>query len=261
MKERLLGGADAFLHFLSERNKVEKTDIHCHILPDMDDGAKSEEESLELLRLAFGQGISKVIATPHASEAFPKSRPDVIKKKCELLEKRARQVIHPEYRIYPGQEILFTESVSEKLDRGELLTLAGSSYILIEFHPSTPYQVLYRAVREFAMTPYHPVLAHMERYEALREEGRVEELIQAGTYMQMNYHPIGGRWYDRTARWCRRMLEAGNVHLLGTDMHRVETRPPQTDGAMHWMAAHLDSEELEDMCFRNAERILKDIRI
>lgn len=240
---------------------MRKTDMHCHILPCIDDGARNEEESLTLLRMAFEQGITRVIATPHASDAFPESLPDVIKRKCGLLEETARQEIHPDIRIYAGQEILYTEGVPEKLDRGELLTLAGSSYILIEFHPSTPYQTLYRAVRELVMTPYNPVLAHFERYEALREEGRVEELIRAGAYMQMNYQPIAGRWYDSSARWCRRMLKAGNVHLLGTDMHRAETRPPRTDGAMDWITSHLNKEEIENICCNNAESIIKNVRI
>lgn len=240
---------------------MEKFDIHCHILPNIDDGPGSEDESMQMLKSAFSQGVCSVIATPHASPKYPKSSPGTIYKLCDKLQKRAQREISPEFQVYPGQEILLTDSVHEKLESGEILSLADSAYVLIEFFPSTPYSFIYRAVREFGMTSYVPVLAHIERYEVLREEGRVEELIRTGAYMQMNYRIIGGKWYDRSVTWCREMLMAGNVHFLGTDMHHMAYRAPETGTAFRWLWKHLDEAYLEDICCRNAQRLLNNIRI
>lgn len=240
---------------------MEKIDIHCHILPGIDDGSGSEDESMQMLKSAYRQGIRLVIATPHASQKYPDSNPEVILKLCDKLQKRAQREITPEFRIYPGQEILSTESVHKKLETGEMLSLADSAYVLIEFFPSTPYSSIYRVVREFSMTPYVPVLAHIERYEALREEGRVEELIRTGAYMQMNYRVIGGKWYDKSVRWCREMLEAGYIHFLGTDMHHMAYRAPETEAAFKWLWKHLDKDYVEDICCRNAQKLLDNIRI
>lgn len=240
---------------------MEKIDIHCHILPGIDDGAGSEDESIRMLKAAYSQGICSVIATPHASPEYPDSRPEVIRRLCAELEERARREIAPEFRIYPGQEILSTDSVLEKLESGNFLSLAESAYVLVEFFPSTPYSSIYRVIREFGMTSYVPVLAHIERYEALREEGRVEELIRTGAYMQMNYRIIGGKWYDRSVRWCREMLEEGNIHFLGTDMHHAAYRAPETGAAMKWLEKHLDQDYLADICIGNVRKLLKDIRI
>ena len=144
----------------------------------------------------------------------------------------------------------------EKLDEKKLLTLNGSSYVLTEFHPSMPYSMIINGVRELTMAQYTPILAHFERYTALREQGRVEELIQAGALMQMNYKPIGGKWYEETTRWCRKMLKEGNVHFLGSDMHNMRTRKPELMEASHWMEKHLDNEYIKSISYANAEKIL-----
>lgn len=240
---------------------MEKIDIHCHILPGIDDGAGSEDESIQMLKAAYSQGIQTVIATPHASPEYPDSRPEVIFELSEKLQRKAQKEIASEFRVYSGQEILFTDRVHEQLENGALLSLAESSYVLVEFFPSTPYSSIYRVIREFGMTAYVPVLAHIERYEALREEGRVEELIRAGAYMQMNYRIIGGKWYDRSVRWCREMLRAGNIHFLGTDMHGAIHRAPETKSAMEWLQKHLEEAYLEDICGRNVQKLLANIRI
>lgn len=236
-------------------------DIHCHILPGMDDGAPNPQESRKMLRLAYDQGIRAVIATPHYSSQFQNDRPDAIIQKCMELETWAKKELDEEFRIYPGQEIFSSHFIAEKIDNGKLLTMAGNIYILIEFLPLAAYSAIYQTMRELAMSPYRPIIAHIERYRELRKKGRVEELIHMGAMMQMNYGPIGGKWYDETTRWCRKMLVEGNVHFLGTDMHNTGGRGPRTEAAMQWMEDHLDEEYLEEICWKNAEKfILKNTR-
>ena len=94
---------------------MEKIDIHCHILPGIDDGAGSEDESIQMLKAAYSQGIQTVIATPHASPKYPDSRPEVIFELSEKLQRKAQKEIASEFRVYSGQEILFTDSVHEQL--------------------------------------------------------------------------------------------------------------------------------------------------
>ena len=74
--------------------------------------------------------------------------------------------------------------------------------------------------------------------------------------MQMNYKPIGGKWYEETTRWCRKMLKEGNVHFLGSDMHNMRTRKPELMEASHWMEKHLDNEYIKSISYANAEKIL-----
>lgn len=214
-----------------------------------------------MLRMAYRQGVRAVIATPHYSAQFRNDRPDWIRGKCQKLEMWAQENLNLEFRIYPGQEILYSEEAVEKLEKGELLTLAGSSYALVEFYPSSSYSVIYRAVREFTSSRYIPILAHIERYEALREAGRVEELYEAGARMQMNYRSVKGAWYNANTRWCRRMLKEERIHFLGTDMHNTTYRCPDTEETCRWMEAHLTKRYMREVCYKNAEHVLNDERV
>ena len=231
-------------------------DIHSHILPGVDDGASSERESIQMLKLAAKQGVTAVIATPHYSPEYSSKSPDEIRKMCVRLEQKARVAIQPEVHIYSGQEILYNQDVPEKLEMGELLTLADSRYVLVEFMPWVPYSEIQRCVRTLTQYQYCPVLAHVERYDVLRKKGRPEELIDMGALLQMNYRRISGKWYEETTRWCRKMLKQKKIHFLGTDMHNTKTRRPSIDDAYVWMDKHLEPGYIKKICYRNQKIIL-----
>ncbi len=233
---------------------MEFTDIHCHILPGMDDGARNEEESLALIRMAWEEGVTRFIATPHYSRQFRNDCPERIRDKCRQLEQKARETIAGELEIYPGQEIFWEEEIPEKLDRGELLTLADSSYILVEYRPSVSYRTLFESLRTLRMAGYLPILAHAERYAALRKEGLCE-LRESGILIQMNYASIGRSLFQKDERWCRKQLKEGYIDFLGTDMHNTNRRPPRIQEAMKWLASHLSEEELVQLCQIHGSRV------
>lgn len=235
---------------------MKKIDIHCHILPGLDDGSGSLRESIRMLRMAAKQGIYTVIATPHYSVDFENCDPERIRDFCRNLEAAAREQIHPDFRIYPGQEIFYSNRAVELLIHGRLLTLAETNYILVEFLPNVPYSYLYKAVNELVLAGYTPILAHVERYGVLRKPGRLEELVSMGAQMQINYRSVGRPWYQETTRWCRKMLKNQSIQFLGTDMHNSNTRRPQTQEAELWMAKHLDMKYIIDLCRGNAQKII-----
>ena len=104
---------------------MRKTDIHCHVLPGIDDGSQSWQESLEMLKLAAAQGFEAAVATPHASERFSDRTPREIREMCGLLEERAKADFGQTFRIYPGQEILYSE---EAAGRGTGGAAGGGSH-------------------------------------------------------------------------------------------------------------------------------------
>lgn len=238
-------------------------DIHSHILPGLDDGAKDQAESLRMLRMAQEQGIRKIIATPHWSRRYQCYSPDEVKEKCCELERcaRERKIVDSGFHIYAGQEFFYSEEMADKHRNGKVLCLADSRFVLVEFFPGISWSALSRGIRELSMLSYQPIVAHMERYSALREADRVEELIEAGALMQMNYGSVDGAWYEKDSRWCRKMLKSGNVHFMGTDMHNTTSRSPRIKETLRWMRGHLDQDYVEDICCRNAERIVTNQRI
>ena len=214
-------------------------DIHSHILPGVDDGSRSLEESLELLEMAYRQGVRGIIATPHYSRSRDNRHhlPLTEKVRGAFLEK------HPDFEIWPGQETFFHEELPERLEEGQALTLAGSRYVLMEMDTGRDYSYILRAVRSLVQYGYRPIMAHIERFPALRDDGRLDELVQAGCLLQMNFDSLKGNFFTRD-KWCRAKVLEGRIHVLGSDMHRLDFRPPAVDEAMKWLEKALSEEEL-----------------
>ncbi len=232
-------------------------DIHAHILPGVDDGSRTMDESCQLLRMAVSQGISSVIATPHYSRRH--DMPGL-----EELADRTRQEFSrefPDFGLYLGQETYYHEELPQRLKSGKARTMAGSSYVLVEFDPNVRYEKLFRGIRGLLTSGYIPILAHMERYGCLKREGDLAELADSGCIFQMNYESLAGNWLQPHVRWCRRQVSLGRIHLLGTDMHRIDYRYPDITGTLKWLESHVDEGLLEDMVRGNALRVIRDQRI
>lgn len=183
-------------------------DTHSHILPGIDDGAGSWKEALCMLKTAQAQGIRRVIATPHWGGPFGYTDPVQIRELCFTLQEKARRH-NISVKIYQGQEVMYTEEAADRIANGEILTLADSRYVLAEFYQGIGYSGIFRAVQRFTQSGYSPIIAHAERYEALKDIGRLEELRKQGAYIQLNFRAIGGKWHDFTTRWCRKALKEG----------------------------------------------------
>lgn len=242
----------------NQKEAPEVTDVHAHILPGIDDGARNLEESVVLLRMAAGQGIRSVIATPHYSRRGPGR--DLV---C-LTECVRQEVVktYPDFKLYTGQELWYHEGLVERLREGTAYTLADSHYVLVEFVPAVSYRELFQGLRTLAQAGYIPVLAHVERYRCLRqEENHLEELREGGCILQMNYTSLTGGILDPGTRWCRKQILAGRVQLLGTDMHRTDFRPPDITGAMRWLERHVDKEWLTILTGRNPIHVINDERL
>ena len=153
---------------------------------------------------------------------------------------------------------MYSVDTRQLLKEGKLLTLADSRYVLLEFLPGTAYSKIFSAVRQMQMAGYVPILAHVERYHVLREEGRLEELADTGARIQMNYSSIDGGWNNNTAQWCKRQLKDGLVHYLGTDMHNSGERSPQTEYVEKWLNKNLSEDYVWALIQGNARRILDD---
>lgn len=229
-------------------------DVHAHVLPGVDDGSRTMEESVSLIRSAIDQGITNMIATPHYSR---RHKIKGLEKLAEELQQQIRETC-PDFSLFLGQETYYHEELPDRLEAGDALTMAGSRYVLVEFDPGVSYQMLFRGLHRLIGAGYMPILAHMERYLCLRQGKRVEEVLSLGCWMQMNYDSLTGHWYESEVRWCRRQVEEGHIHLLGTDMHRTDFRPPKIRPAWEWLDRHIGSHYLERMTRTNPMQIIQN---
>lgn len=232
-------------------------DVHAHVLPGVDDGARNSEESYRLLRFAVSQGFEAVIVTPHYSR---RNRAEDLTELTEQVQKEIRKD-YPDFRLYSGQELYYHEELPQRLKAKEACTLAGSHYALTEFEPDVSYEKLFRGIRALMFAGYWPVLAHMERYGCLRREEYFQELEEIGCIFQMNYESLKGSWFSPEVRWCRRQVQLGRIHLLGTDMHRMDYRPPDIAGAVRWLEKSVGEELFTAMVRENPLHIIKDERM
>lgn len=229
-------------------------DIHAHILPGIDDGARDWDESRRMLETAYEQRIRHIVATPHYSRrGLP---PDIYDLAAKLQEEAFK--IAPDFKIGLGQETYYHEGLVENLKAGTALSLAGTYYVLVEFEPQVTYHNLYQAVRKLTMARYIPVIAHMERYLCLREEKNLMNLLQCDCRLQMNYSSLGGNaLWNKDVRWCRRQVLEGRIHCLSTDMHRMDYRKPVIEDSLKWIEKNLKWNEMLALIRGNAEEILR----
>ena len=233
-------------------------DFHSHILPGADDGSDSMEETMHMLNMAYGQGIREIAATPHYQCGNNRRTAGQLKDILEQVRKKAASAVGSDLQIYSGNEVLYFDSMTEDLKEGKILTLGDSRCVLTEFYDDVSYRLLYQAVRKLAMARYQIVLAHAERYICLRKKGALDELIDAGALIQINFGSLTGGMFSEDVRWCRKQVLEGRVHVLGTDAHHEKQRKPDILPAVRWLERHLDSTSLRRILLDNGRAILND---
>lgn len=237
-------------------------DIHSHIIYHIDDGSRTPEESLALIRQDSAEGARDIIATPHYYVQYP-TDPDRIRAELATIQNMA-DADGLDVHLYPGNEVLWFDSMTERLQSGEILTLADSHYTLIEFYPEEGYQTILRAVRNVRNAGYRPIIAHAERFRAMQEHG-LEEVRDLGAYVQLSTEPLSHKGLpgllDRETKFIQKALKNQQADFLGTDMHRTDHRPPVLRDAIRWIEKNLDPDYADDVLKRNAEAILRDEEI
>lgn len=204
-------------------------DIHSHILPGVDDGAGTEEDTRALLEAELSEGVTSLIATPHFDMEDNFQDLDRLRERLEQARKVAAG-LSEDLTIYSGCEILFSQGILDMLRQDRIPTLADTNYALVEFYPSESHKEIYHAMRDIIQLGKIPVLAHVERYETfIRHPEYVHDLIELGAYIQMNTRSLMGGRFDRRTKFCKTVIKKGWVHFLGSDCHNMEHRPPQME--------------------------------
>jgi len=233
-------------------------DIHCHILPGIDDGPKTLEETLRMLYIAYEEGIRVIVATPHyASDGQSDSQAKIQAMYNEINAEIEQAGL--EISIILGNELLYCTGIIEALDRGDALTIDGTRYILIEFHPDSSYKEIWNGINQCIFGGYIPIVAHVERYQCLiKNPGLVGELIHLGAYIQMNVSSIKGKISDSRMHFCNKILKKGWVHFLGTDAHGAYDRVPQVKSYLKALKKKLGEERIQQLFWENPMTMLEN---
>lgn len=197
-------------------------DVHCHILDDVDDGAKSMRDSVMMLQRAKADGISCIICTPHYHPKRGHAEAAKIKEVYESLRLFGTRV---GIRIELGQELFAMTALPERLAAGRVFSMCGSKTILVEFRPEDPFERFHHLIQHYQMAGYQVLLAHCERYQCLTTDmERVYELSNAGVKFQVNADSVAGKGGFRTTKFVKQLLEEDLIFCVGTDAHNAATR-------------------------------------
>lgn len=230
------------------------TDFHSHILPGIDDGSRSVEESLAMLRMEAQQGIRHIVATPHF---YPRNTSPV-----EFLEKRAEssRLLQeamaqepPLPQVHLGAEVYFFPGISDCEQLREL-TIDQNGYILIEMPLSPWTERMYRELQDIHYKQgLLPIVAHVDRYiRPFKTYDIPKRLADMPVLVQAN----ASFFQDRLTRsMAMRMLRGGQIHLLGSDCHNLTSRAPNLDQAIRLIRKQLGEEALQ-WIQSNADEVL-----
>ena len=233
-------------------------DLHCHILPGVDDGARTLEESLAMARIAAGDGITDLVATPHYIEGETTLRAAELIQNLEDLKKRLAEE-HIPLRLHPGHEIHIGPEVPDLLEREEILSLAGSRYVLVEL-PFFELPLYAESVlHTLRLSGKVPVLAHPERNRLLEENpNRLLDFLELGVLAQINAGSLLGRNGKPVRKAAEILLTHGMVHFVASDGHHQDQRRPRLSQARKAAARLIGAREAEKLFESNPARVLAD---
>ena len=234
-------------------------DLHCHMLPSIDDGAADLEVALEMARLAVADGITVTACTPHIMPGvYGNTGPQIraaIGDFSLALDKAGIKL-----RLVPGADVHLATDLVAGLRNGQVLTLNDSRYFLFEppHHVMPPR--LEHAVFDIMTAGYQPVLTHPERLTWIEDHYDVmERLAHAGVWMQITCGSVTGRFGRRPQYWADRMIEEGLVHILATDAHNLRNRSPSMAKSRDMVAERLGEEEALNMVLVRPQGILDNV--
>lgn len=208
-------------------------DLHCHILPDIDDGANTTEDSLEMARLAVSEGITHLLATPHHMNRNWMNE----KRKVVALVKEVQSEIDREgipLTIYPGQEIRIYGNMLEDIEKDTLLfTDELQQYLLVEFPTASIPNYTERLFYDLQTNGKIPVIVHPERNRIIQEDPhKLKELVQHGALAQLTAASYTGGFGKQIQKLSKQMIESDLVHFIASDAHNTGNR------AFHMKEAH-----------------------
>ncbi|MBQ8783608.1 MAG: capsular polysaccharide biosynthesis protein [Clostridia bacterium] len=216
-------------------------DFHSHILPAIDDGSKSEAESLLMLNALKNQGVTKVVATPHFY-ANNESVTHFTHRRQKAYDKLKDSLSEDLPEIVLGAEVRYYEGIS-RLEGLRELCIEDTEMLLLEMPASRWSEFMLRDLVDLtSKSRMTLVLAHIERYMSLQAGGVFEDLLSSGVLMQINAGFINDFF---TRRKALNLLKSEKVHFIGTDCHDTVKRPPNMDRALEIISKKLGKDFLD----------------
>jgi protein-tyrosine phosphatase len=228
-------------------------DIHSHVLYGLDDGARTIEDSVAMVRMAAKHGTTDLVATPHANPKY-RFNPETVQQRLAEVSAAAGNVL----RLHSGCDFhLSYDNIQDAIGNPRKYTINQQRYLMVEFSDllifNNTTEILSR-LEEAGMTP---VITHPERNGLLRQ--RIDQIaawVEGGACVQLTAHSLLGEFGRRAMQFSRTLLDRRLVHFLASDAHDCERRPPRLDLVHAWMKEHYGDQLAELLCVTNPKATL-----
>ena len=231
-------------------------DIHSHILPGVDDGAKDMDVTKRMLQVAAEEGIDAIVATPHFACGMKRKYTEKRKEIFETVREWWKQE-EPNRAIYLGNELLYSEGIVDALEAGTALTMNDTQYVLVEFPVYVDFLYVEKAIRNLQYAGYSTIIAHVERYEHMQERGKLRALTDMWAYLQVNASTVTGTHGLIAQHRTMRYLKEGLIHFVATDAHSARVRKPEISGCAAYLERKLGERKARRILEENPSRMLR----
>ncbi|WP_423800060.1 tyrosine-protein phosphatase [Neobacillus sp. SAB-20_R2A] len=199
-------------------------DLHCHILPGIDDGARDLSESIEMARKAASQGIRTIVATPHhLNNQYENPKQIILEKTAELNRQLQQENI--DVKIVPGQEVRIHGELLKGYAKDEIQPIHNSNYVLVEFPSNHVPRYANQLFYDMQLEGLIPIIVHPERNQQINEQPDIlYRMVEKGALTQVTAASISGDFGKKIKRFTLQLVEANLTHFIASDAHNVKSR-------------------------------------
>ncbi|GAB3042047.1 tyrosine-protein phosphatase [Virgibacillus ainsalahensis] len=235
-------------------------DIHSHILPGVDDGAKTEEDSMKMAREAVSQGIDAIIATPHHRNGkYDNERASIMQHVTILNELFAKEDIP--LTVLPGQEVRINGEMIEEIETGGILSLNETKYLFVEFPSGHVPRYSSQMLFDIQVAGYTPIIVHPERNQELIEHPtKLYEFVKKGALTQVTAASVAGKFGKNIQKFSNQLIEANLTHFIASDAHNTTSRGFCMDEAFKKINNEFGS-EASYMFMENSQLLIDNMNV
>lgn len=237
-------------------------DMHCHIIPKIDDGSKNLEMSIAMAKKAYEHGYTGIFATSHFIEINHETNKNDIESKVGALN-NVLKIRGINIEVYPGNEVYYTPNITSILKKNEkICTLNNTRYLLIEFPMSGSVINFLNVISDIVKNGYRPIIAHPERYEFTSKNFELlKQSIEIGALLQINVTSIMGEYGLVPKKNVKNLLKNNMVHFIGTDSHNDTRVYENFDKSINKISKIIGKEKLHEILYDNSRKVMKNIEI
>ncbi|MDY0094562.1 MAG: CpsB/CapC family capsule biosynthesis tyrosine phosphatase [Candidatus Vecturithrix sp.] len=219
-------------------------DLHCHILPHLDDGPETLQETLEMCRMAVEDGITTIVATPHQQNGVYQNSANAILKKVKEIALELKNA-NIALELLPGADVHIDAHTGDKIQQGEVMTVNNTGrYFLLEFPAHSIPANIEKIIFNLLLKNITPILTHPERIAEVQESpDKIYNLVRSGVLSQITAMSLTGEFGRRAQKCAKILLKHHLAHIIATDAHSVDGRPPLLSKAIEAASRIVGREE------------------